>query len=42
VAPDILVFGAHHYTTDHVDDIAAVAEEVGLAGSDGVILETVR
>jgi 5,10-methylenetetrahydromethanopterin reductase len=29
VRPDIVVFGAHEYTTAHVDEIAAVAEQVG-------------
>jgi len=30
-APDLLVFGAHEYTQEHVRDVAALAAEVGLA-----------
>jgi 5,10-methylenetetrahydromethanopterin reductase len=41
-APDVVVFGAHLYTTSHVDDIADIAAEVGLAESAGVVLEPVR
>jgi 5,10-methylenetetrahydromethanopterin reductase len=38
-APDLLVFGVHDYTTEHVSDIAAMAAEVGLAASIGPVLE---
>jgi len=41
-APDIVVFGAHHYTTAHVDDVAAIAQEVGLTASAGPILKPPR
>ena len=29
-APELLVFGAHDYTLEHVSDVAALAAEVGL------------
>jgi 5,10-methylenetetrahydromethanopterin reductase len=32
-APDLLVFGAHDYTHEHVSDVAALAAEVGLVTS---------
>jgi 5,10-methylenetetrahydromethanopterin reductase len=38
-APDLLVFGAHDYTTEHVSDIAAVAAEVGLVASARPVLQ---
>ena len=37
-APDLLVFGAHEYTLEHVSDVAALAAEVGLAPADGTVL----
>jgi len=38
-APDLLVFGAHDYTTEHVSEIAAVAAEVGLVASGEPVLQ---
>jgi 5,10-methylenetetrahydromethanopterin reductase len=38
-APDLLVFGAHDYTTEHVSNIAAVAAEVGLAAFARPVLQ---
>jgi 5,10-methylenetetrahydromethanopterin reductase len=32
-APDLLVFGAHDYTHEHISDVAALAAEVGLVAS---------
>jgi hypothetical protein len=31
VSPDLLVFGAHEYTAEHVSDVAELAADVGLA-----------
>ena len=36
--PDLLVFGVHDYTAEHISDIAAVAAEVGLVASAGPVL----
>ena len=36
-APDLLVFGAHDYTREHVGDVAALAADVGSAPADGPV-----
>jgi 5,10-methylenetetrahydromethanopterin reductase len=36
--PELLVFGAHEYTLEHVSDVAALAAEIGLAPADGPVL----
>ncbi len=36
-APDLLVFGAHEYTAEHVSDVAALAADVGLAPASGPV-----
>jgi 5,10-methylenetetrahydromethanopterin reductase len=38
-APDLLVFGAHDYTQEHVSDVAALAADVGLVTSDRPVLQ---
>jgi hypothetical protein len=31
VAPDLLIFGPHDYTSRHLEDLSALAAKVGLA-----------